>query len=201
MNLFITDNLISQIDPHLTTDTELMVTYIEYQILKQRSILRELLQTQQQLLISKNISPQSHSKIPIQLKSKITSTTKNAPCQARIYNGKQCSRRCKDPSSEFCGNHLLMTPFGRIGEDLPNLAKQIKSRTRGRQSTNTQNTDIANLDLSQYIKTQQIIINGQDYLIDAHGVVFTTDNSNTITALKTGDNQYQWFDCNYLTEL
>lgn len=74
-------------------------------------------------------------------------------CMAKKADGFQCTRRKKD-GSEFCGKHMNNLKFGRVDDEIK-----------------YQDTD-------KYIKTRHEKINGTDYLIDNHNIVYSFDKSN-----------------------
>ena len=115
-------------------------------------------------------------------------------CMARIQKGTQCSRKCKDDTSEFCGCHSNVLPYGRIDEQLEEVNTLIEKKTRGRKSHNKTNIDLEQIDLSLYIKTTITNINGKELLIDENNVIYENDRTNTIIGILKGDNDYQWFD-------
>ncbi len=150
---------------------------IEYQLLKQKEILLNLIAT-----IPKKAPPKLKKSDPL------------VRCLARTFNGQQCSRKSRDPTTDLCGNHLQALPYGRITEDIPDSHQMIDKKTRGRKSkTSGEEIPLSEIDLDQYVKTEPITIEGKDYLIDERGVVFTSDSSNNIVALRVDSNQYQWF--------
>jgi hypothetical protein len=114
-------------------------------------------------------------------------------CIARIHNGGQCSRKCKNDNVEFCGSHLHSLPYGRVDEEPQNLNKLVEKKTRGRKSKNKSNVELSQIDLANYIKTQSIFIDETEYLIDENGIVYENDHTNTIVAIKIGETEYQWF--------
>jgi hypothetical protein len=145
---------------------------MEYHVLNQRRLIHQILQNHLTEVDEKNDGNR---------------------CIARIHNGNQCSRQCKDISQEFCGSHIHSLPYGRIDEKLPDLNQLIEKKTRGRKAKNKTNIELGQIDLNNYIKTQSIIIEGIEYLIDQNNVLFESNSSNTIVGRKTTDNQYMWF--------
>ena len=49
------------------------------------------------------------------------------------------------------------------------------------------------IDLTHYLKTSLIKINGKDYLIDDQGLLFENDETTFIVGRHLEDNRYQWF--------
>jgi hypothetical protein len=166
-----------------SSDLIIFQMLIEYQLLKQKETLLNLID----LIPQQSLSKSKKKKLP----------DNQVRCLARTFNGQQCSRKSRDASTDLCGNHLQAIPYGRITEDLPDSHQMIEKKTRGRKSKNIgEEIPLSEIDLDQYVKTEPIAIDGKDYLIDERGVVFTSDSSNSIVALRVDNNQYQWFDEN-----
>lgn len=112
-------------------------------------------------------------------------------CLARIHDNTQCTRKYKDYASQLCGSHINSLPYGRIDdpEGQPISDKKIKGRKLKRKS----DLDIDQIDLSTYIKTEMIKINGTIYLIDEHGVLFENNDTNMIVGRKLPDQSIEWF--------
>lgn len=129
------------------------------------------------------------------LKTLHSETDKNKRCYARIHNSARCSRHTKNEDTDFCGSHINSLPYGRIDEDQPELGQLTAKKTRGRKAIkarNRLNTELDQIDLNDYIKTQVINISGNEYLIDENDVIFANDNNNTIVGRKK-NNTYEWF--------
>ena len=100
--------------------------------------------------------------------------------------------KCKTNGFTFCGSHLHSLPYGRIDIKPENLNELIEKKARGRKAKNKSYVELDQIDLeNHYIKTQIINIQGNEYLIDEHNVIFENNNVNTIVAIKNGD-QYKW---------
>jgi len=74
-------------------------------------------------------------------------------------------------------------------ENYQNYVKKI----RGQKSKNKINIDLNKINLNEYIKTNIIIINNQEYLIDINNILFTNDSNNLIMGRKIAENNYEWF--------
>lgn len=109
-------------------------------------------------------------------------------CMARTHTGQQCCRK-SHANHHLCGGHLHALPYGRIDQLVDCL---VKKNTKGRKSKKLI-LNLDQIDMSQYIKTQPIQINGQEYLIDEYGVVYENDRANTIVAHQDANGQYEWF--------
>lgn len=114
-------------------------------------------------------------------------------CLARIHNGSRCGRKCHSDKVLFCGTHLTAMPYGRMDQEPLTNDKLIEKKTRGRKAKNKISIDLDQIDLSLYIKTEQINIDGKDYLIDKNDIVFEMNNTNTIVAKKLNNGTYEWF--------
>lgn len=155
---------------------------LEYQLLKQREILMNLVNL-------KGLNETCTKK----LSSKVKKPENLVRCSARTFNGLQCTRKSKDGSVELCGNHLQAIPYGRITEEIPDSHQMIGRKTRGRKSKNIEEEiPLSEIDLDQYVKTEPICIAGKDYLIDDQGVIFSYDSSNSILAIQVDNGQFQW---------
>lgn len=125
-------------------------------------------------------------------KNKNVTNVGNNRCLARIHSNNQCSRKCKTNDVEFCGSHLHSLPYGRIDMDPLNVNKLVEKKTRGRKSKNKSYVELDQIDLTNYIKTEIITIDGNEFLIDENNVIFENNNINTIVGTKI-DEQYKWF--------
>jgi len=150
---------------------------MEYHVLNQRKMIHELIQVRKVLVKDRTIEKNTGSN----------------QCVARIHNGNQCSRKCKSNVHEFCGSHLHSLPYGRIDEKPLDINKLVEKKTRGRKSKNKTNIELDQIDLNNYIKTQIILIEGTEYLIDNNDIVFENDSSNTIVGRRINDDEYLWF--------
>lgn len=132
-----------------------------------------------------------------QIKTNIETTKKERKqCMARIHNGNQCSRKCKNGQKfDYCGSHVHLLPYGRIDEEPIQKNRLVEKKTRGRKAKNKSNIDLNMVDLSKYIQTKVIIVSStnMEYLIDDNGILFENDNNNTIVGRKLGENKYEWF--------
>ena len=114
-------------------------------------------------------------------------------CLARIHNKNQCSRKCKNDTVNFCGSHLHSLPYGRIDQKLETVGKLFEKKTRGRKSKTKSTIELEQIDLKDYIKTEIIIIDGNEFLVDENNVIFENNCINTIIGIQTNQNEYQWF--------
>ena len=90
-------------------------------------------------------------------------------CMGRKIDGLQCTRR-RLPNSEYCKSHCRKLPNGRIDE--PNPLPKVKAK-RGRKRKvefdPRQNDD-------EYVTLWEKILEGEKYLVDIKGHVFTYQN-------------------------
>jgi len=90
-------------------------------------------------------------------------------CMGRKIDGLQCTRR-KLPNSEYCKSHSRKLPNGRVDE--PNPLPKVKAK-RGRKRKvefdPRQNDDA-------YATLWEKILDGEKYLVDIQGHVFTYEN-------------------------
>lgn len=87
----------------------------------------------------------------------------NIRCMGRKIDGKQCTRsRLKD--CEFCKSHKDNLPHGRV--DDPNYEPPEKGK-RGRKKKSV------DYDNGEYIATHLEMIDGEQYLVNEEGLVFT----------------------------
>jgi hypothetical protein len=113
-------------------------------------------------------------------------------CMARIHDNTQCTRKYKDMKTQLCGSHANSLPYGRIDDNNTNI-KLPEKKTKGRKAKNKNMTPSDQIDLSKFIKTEMITINGTDYLVDDNNIIFENDDMNTILGRKKSENQYEWF--------
>ena len=112
-------------------------------------------------------------------------------CMARIHDNTQCTRKCKDSLNRLCGSHANSLPYGRI-DDIEGI-KLTEKKIKGRKSKTSSDCDLDKIDLSNYIKTELILIEDTEYLVDDNGVIFENNDTNTILGRKLPDGQYTWF--------
>ena len=90
-------------------------------------------------------------------------------CMGRKIDGLQCTRR-RLPNMEYCKSHCRKLPNGRV--DQPNPAPKVKAK-RGRKRkvefAPRQNDD-------EYATLWEKILEGEKYLVDIKGHVFTYQN-------------------------
>ena len=112
-------------------------------------------------------------------------------CMARIHDNSQCTRKYRDVPSKLCGSHINSIPHGRI--DI--ISNNIIEKKHTNKNTKDKNITIsADIDLSKYVKTTILSINGQDYLHDNNNILFDNNNdTTTILGRIIGENQYEWF--------
>lgn len=128
-------------------------------------------------------------------------------CKARIGSGMQCSRtrtRTRasesdlDSDSDFCRSHSGSLPYGRIDgisgkePETPGFdsgtAKMGKRRgRRGKPET----YQLADLNIDKYVQAILVKINGENYLVDQHDVIYRFNTDNVIVG-KLNDNEIQW---------
>ena len=150
---------------------------IEYHLLCQKKLLNFLMQSGAQ----KDLDP-------IQEKGNMGKHR----CLARIHNGNQCSRKCTNDLVDFCGSHIHSLPYGRIDHERENIGQLIEKKSRGRKSKSKSVIELEQIDLKEYIKTELILIDGNEFLIDENNVLFENNNVNTIIGIKLNENEYQW---------
>jgi hypothetical protein len=110
-----------------------------------------------------------------QLQHLLSLQTKEMRCMARIHDNTQCTRKWKDPVTQLCGSHLHSLPYGRFTDDqrLPITSDLV--------------------DLNQYLMTKVIVIDGLEYLIDDHQLIFEKNELTTIVGQQISENQFEWF--------
>lgn len=90
-------------------------------------------------------------------------------CMARKADGEQCTRRRRD-SYEYCGKHKGNLKYGRIDDNnISNSKPAIHSQN--------------------FIKCEEININGIDYLIDENKIVYNCDIDNPTIVGKYKDGE------------
>lgn len=89
-------------------------------------------------------------------------------CMGRKLDGKQCTRGRKD-NIEFCKSHQNKLPFGRIDDNEYFIKEPSK---RGRKKKNNI------LNCNKYIITHIEEIEGNNYLVDDHNLVYSFDVNN-----------------------
>ena len=103
-------------------------------------------------------------------------------CMGRKIDGLQCTRR-RLPNSEYCKSHCRKLPNGRIDE--PNPLPKVKAK-RGRKRKvefdPRQNDD-------EYVTLWEKILEGEKYLVDIKGHVFTYQNENLMTSFNMKSDQ------------
>ena len=165
--------------PHDNQTMQNLSVLIEYHLLYQRKIIDMLLQLNS--IKDDNLIPEKDKNIG------------KHRCLARIHNGNQCSRKCKNDAVDFCGSHLHSLPYGRIDQKLETVGKLFEKKTRGRKSKSKSSIELEQIDLKDYIKTEIIIIDGNEFLIDENNVIFENNCVNIIIGIKINQNEYQWF--------
>lgn len=114
-------------------------------------------------------------------------------CMARIHDNTQCTRKCKNDSIMLCGSHQNSLPYGRIDDDEITQTKHNEKKSNNHKKKNHDHYDPENIDLSLYVKTAIININGIEYLIDENNIIYEYNDTNTILGQKLHNNQIKWF--------
>jgi flagellar hook assembly protein FlgD len=123
------------------------------------------------------------------MKTLLASFPKSMRCMARIHDNTQCTRKYRDASTKLCGSHTNSLPYGRIDD---HDMQKVNERKKGRQSKHKSDIELDQIDLTKYIKTEIISIDGTDYLIDENNVLFENNDTNTIVGRKL-ENTIEWF--------
>ena len=110
-------------------------------------------------------------------------------CLARIGHGRQCSRS-KLEGKEFCKSHSIVLPYGRFDGPLEGKSLIIAGK-RGKKNVSSE-FELEDLDLSLYIQSIVVKIDGKDYLIDENKMIFTHDYNNDLVGKQIGD-EVHWF--------
>lgn len=115
-------------------------------------------------------------------------------CMARVGLGKQCSRARKG-GHELCAGHLKSLPYGRFDGPLEGKALQVR-KARGRRTIQNNTKKVAysmkTLDTTKYIRTTLVPYEGEEYLLDEHGVLYSNTADNSIVGRVEGDT-ILWF--------
>lgn len=112
-------------------------------------------------------------------------------CVARIHDKTQCTRKCKDIHTRLCGSHMNSLPYGRI--DDAGVFKDSYRKMRGRKNKSNHDDSSGAVDLSKYIKTETIIIDDKEFLIDQNNLLFDTSENHTLVGIKQSETQFKWF--------
>lgn len=117
----------------------------------------------------------------------------DARCMARIAVGDQCSRQRLE-AIEYCKGHMHIRPYGRIDTMGTQQKSQSSHRRRRRRVHKIKNMDykVSDLDMTQYIQSIYIEIEGRPYLLDEHGVVYEYSTDNIIMGMLR-DNLVTWY--------
>jgi len=113
-------------------------------------------------------------------------------CMARTSSGDRCNRT-QGSSDLLCSCHHKHCPFGRM--DGPLEGKFLRQpRKRGPKFKNTVEYKLEDLDTNLYTECQMLKLDGESYLIDQHGILYTNDTSKAeIIGRRDGDLIY-WFN-------
>lgn len=110
-------------------------------------------------------------------------------CQARTSNGKQCTRAHHNNRTKLCGGHTKANPHGMIGQSNPAEEAKIQKRIQICQKTVK---SLRGLDLSEYIKTTEIELDGKIYLLDDNGILYDQFTLSILAQIK--DYKVYWFN-------
>lgn len=132
-----------------------------------------------------------HQRLKLYNLFSLLTTIDHERCMARIHDKTQCTRKCKTPHTKLCGSHSNSIPYGRIDDQ--ELITDSYRKSKGKMSSSKSDKGTDMVDLDQYIKTESIIIDDKEFLIDDNNLIFDTNIDHTIIGLKINENQYQWF--------
>lgn len=119
-------------------------------------------------------------------------------CLARIHDQSQCTRKYKDHTTQLCGSHANSLPYGKVGDptgvlDHLKIDHHPEKKCVTHKKRNNSTNNAVGVDLSKYIETTPVDINGNHYLIDTNGVIFINSESCVIMGRKLAHDQYEWF--------
>ena len=76
------------------------------------------------------------------------------------------------------------------------MKPETDKKPRGRRPKKVVVKDTESYDLTQYLRTDPIKINGHDYLIDDQQLIFEANATNVIVG-RIVDGQYEWFGAQF----
>lgn len=103
-------------------------------------------------------------------------------CQARTSAGTQCTRPLREESLKLCRSHCKSNPYGFITD--PKQQKLKGNNIKVLQTTK-------GIDLSAYIRTTEIEIENNNYLMDENGILYDPTNFKIIAQIT--DNKIYWY--------
>jgi len=125
------------------------------------------------------------------LENMLASIPKLNRCMARIHDNTQCTRKYRDNETCLCGSHINSLPYGRI--DDPNTKQLTEKKFTNRKIKSQNSAGLNDIDVSQYIKTEIICIDGNEYLIDENNVLYENSDTNIIRGRKLSNDAIEWF--------
>lgn len=109
-------------------------------------------------------------------------------CQARIAGGKQCKRAYVDIDIKLCGVHTKINPHGKITGSNPMEEAKVQKRL---QFYHKVVKNLKNIDLSEYIKTTEIELDNNIYLLDDNGILYDRFNLSILAYIR--NYKVYWF--------
>jgi hypothetical protein len=109
-------------------------------------------------------------------------------CQARTSNGTQCTRAHNNSITKLCGSHMRANPHGQYGGSNPTEEAKLEKRLQNSHKTVK---NLKGIDISEYIKTTEIELDGKTYLLDDNGILYDLTNFNILAHIQ--DYKVYWF--------